>query len=40
MALGLLGMLYFMGGFGSPEIKNFRDQCRRRELRESLRILP
>jgi hypothetical protein len=38
MALGLLGMLYFMGGFGSPKINSFRDQCRQRELRESAHL--
>ena len=32
LALGLLCIFYVMGGFGSPEIKNFRDQCRQREL--------
>ena len=32
LALGVLYVLYVMGGFGSPEIKNFRDQCRRREV--------
>jgi hypothetical protein len=35
LALGVPGMLYFMGGFGSQEYKNFRDQCRQRELQKS-----
>lgn len=38
LALGLLYIMYFMGGFGSPEIKNFRDQCHQRELRESAHL--
>jgi hypothetical protein len=38
LALGLLAILYFIGGFGSPEIKNFRDQCRQREVRESAHL--
>ena len=32
LAVGLLYLLYVMGGFGSPEIGNFRDQCRQREV--------
>jgi hypothetical protein len=38
VALAVLYMLYFFGGFGSPEIKNFRDQCHQRELRESAHL--
>jgi hypothetical protein len=35
LALGLLYILYVLGGFGSPEIKDFRDQCRQRVVRET-----
>jgi hypothetical protein len=38
LALGLLYVLYFLGGFGSPEIKKFRDQCRQQELQESAHL--
>ena len=38
LALGLLGMLYFFGGFGSPDIKAFRDQCHQRKLREAAHL--
>jgi hypothetical protein len=34
LASGLLYGLYVMGGFGSPEIQNFRDQCRQRKMRK------
>jgi hypothetical protein len=37
-ALALLGLLYFLGGFGSPENKAFRDQCHQRELRETAHL--
>lgn len=34
LALGLLYSLYVLGGFGWPEIKDFRDQCRQRKVRQ------
>jgi hypothetical protein len=37
-ALALLGLLYVLGGFGSPKNKAFRDQCHQRELREAARL--
>jgi hypothetical protein len=38
LALGLLYGLYVMGGFGSPETKTFRDQCRQRELQATAHL--
>jgi hypothetical protein len=37
-AVGLLYLLYVMGGFGSPEIGNFRDQCRQREVQATAHL--
>jgi hypothetical protein len=37
-ALALLGLLYFLGGFGSPENRAFRDQCHQRELRATAHL--
>jgi hypothetical protein len=38
LALGLLSVLYVLGGFGSPEIRKFRDQCHQREVQESAHL--
>jgi hypothetical protein len=38
LAVGLLCLLYVMGGFGSPDIKNFRDQCRQREVQAAAHL--
>jgi hypothetical protein len=38
LALGVLYVLYVMGGFGSPEIENFRDQCRQREVQAAAHL--
>jgi hypothetical protein len=38
LAVGLLYLLYVMSGFGSPEIGNFRDQCRQRELQAAAHL--
>jgi hypothetical protein len=38
LALGVLYVLYVMGGFGSPDIKNFRDQCRQREVQAAAHL--
>jgi hypothetical protein len=38
LASGLLYLLYVMGSFGSPEIKNFRDQCRQREVQAAAHL--
>jgi hypothetical protein len=35
LALGLLYILHVLGGFGLPVIRNFRDQCRQRVVRET-----
>ena len=38
LALGLLYIVYVLGGFGSPETKDFRDQCRQRVVRETAHL--
>jgi len=38
LALGLLYILYVIGGFGSPEIRHFRDQCRQREVQAAAHL--
>ena len=38
LALGVLDVLYVMGGFGSPEIGDFRDQCRQREVQAAAHL--
>ena len=38
LAVGVLYVLYVMGGFGSPEIKNFRDQCRQRGVQATAHL--
>ena len=38
LALGVLYVLYVMGGFGSPEIGNFRNQCRQREVQAAAHL--
>ncbi len=38
LALVLLYLLYVMGGFGSPAIANFRDQCHQRELQATAHL--
>ena len=38
LALGVLYVLYVMGGFGSPETQNFRDQCRQREVQAAAHL--
>ena len=38
LAVGLLYLLYVMGGFGSPEIGNFRDRCRQREVQAAAHL--
>jgi hypothetical protein len=38
LALVVLVVLYGMGGFGSPETQNFRDQCRQREVQTAAHL--
>ena len=38
LALGVLYVLYVMGGFGSPDIGNFRDRCRQREVQAAAHL--